>query len=331
MPLILGKSQPMARGRMMTDTGNDHEYERWRRAIVSLKGDSKIHWTDTDRINGFYRQRNARTKVDQPVAIWGSSPNRIALVGGKAVAEGSTIWHDFIAWGWPKCAPVTYEEYKSAGQSGYWPDGKAAKHVDEAGMPVSRAATNEPPAFDALADQIEAAIDSLKDLPPIEAGAVADRVSDALARLRQLRQQAYTAKRDEKRPHEEQVAAVERKWSDIIDPADEVLKFASGRLNDWLRKEEQRLAREAAAASVERGSPSLDPIQPPRAQAGSAFSPRRTSLRTKRVGVVTDAKAFALHLLDNNDLALADFLNRRAQDAARSKVTMPGMEIKEER
>lgn len=61
---------------------------------------------------------------------------------------------------------------------------------------------------------------------------------------------------------------------------------------------------------------------------GGAFS-RSVSAKTKKVAVVKDAAALVGYLLEQKDADLQEYLAKRAEQARRAKVTLPGVEIKE--
>lgn len=61
---------------------------------------------------------------------------------------------------------------------------------------------------------------------------------------------------------------------------------------------------------------------------GSAYG-RATRKAKTRTATITDAMALAKHLLDANDTDLLEYLQKRADGAARAKITLPGMEIDE--
>lgn len=61
---------------------------------------------------------------------------------------------------------------------------------------------------------------------------------------------------------------------------------------------------------------------------GSAYS-KATRKAKQRSAKITDAAALVKHLLDANDADLLDYLQQRANAAARAKITLPGTEIDE--
>jgi hypothetical protein len=83
-------------------------------------------------------------------------------------------------------------------------------------------------------------------------------------------------------------------------------------------------AEEIAAEAVAEQAAAAAPIEAPRV--GTAHGRGVSAIKTKTATIV-DAKALALHLVETEDSDFLDYLKKRANAAARAKITLPGCEI----
>lgn len=296
-------------------------------------------------IDGWWRIKAATTKTDFPAVVWQDSNGVTWAQVGRAmpVREDSQQWFDFLAWSFPWAEAVTKEEFDKAMETGRWSDGKQSRRP----APVKTEAEAAPPldpdqssnnAFldEELRDQIEVLIEAGKRVVVTDQ-ATANKAAEITARLRILWKRAEDARKTEKAPLDQQVHAVQAKWTPMQQDAAAEGTRLDKLVSDWLKAEDRRLAEEAQKqaeearkASPVSPQPEAEPSQrtapAPKAAARSAYGRART-LRTVKKGVITDEAKFIKAIRGSADFK--EFLQNKANTIARTGTEVPGMKIEE--
>lgn len=297
-------------------------YDYWRNALAGKFG--AVH--DGDAQPGFYRARNKDGK-DDPVAIWCGDGEMVAYRNGTAV-DAADIWS------WVCRAPITEELYRAVAERGEpWPD--AIKEL------IGRN-SNNPPSDEAMADEVQSAIDAaMAELQnPVTDQAGCDRIANHRDRLAKMFKAKESERKAEKQPHMDAAAAVDTRWKPVLAKIEEAGGKLKNAITIWLLKEEQRRRaealeearrqEEARKAAAEANLPPPEPAPVPvveRPKAGTTG--RATALRTHKSAVITDyAKALA-HFAEA--MEVREVIQQLADRAARVDVATPGCEIKIDR
>jgi hypothetical protein len=245
---------------------------------------------DTNRrdLAGFYRGSGAATKTDWPVAIWApAGQEKIAVKVGRVAelyAEGSEKFEDFLGGLWPKCAAVAEADYRSAIETGRWPDGKPARKMDEAeqhGIAHARVQAHEEPAkpdapitmvhediqagighnrppadnpAEALRIELDSELERAKALlsKPIDTEDAAGEAAAWRKKLNAIAKLAGQNKDVEAAPHKTRIAEIEAVWRPIYDAAKTNADALRDHLKPWLNKlarveEDRQIAARAEA------------------------------------------------------------------------------------
>jgi hypothetical protein len=345
-------------------TEPDPHYDLYRRSKAGedISNEWGSHRNIEDVCWGFWRIIGAKTKHDDPVAIYGDNahPGIIVVVGSQrpwVTIDNEKGWHSFLTWRGPKAKAVTKAEWSQAVSTGFWPeDGKPAKEmtVDERLGISTEAGGNDAPIEEALADQIAALAEKLAAAKEPTTQDEANALSGDLDRMRALLKKATEVREEEYRPHKEAADGVSRKWAEIMAPGQSAGTVAEDRRKAFLKKEDARLAAEAAAENERRRKeaeaerirlqreaekkgldpatvepPKVDLVEPERATAGSQFG-RKSGLREYTVGKIVDLPMLANALLftgNGPDADLLEYLQKRADAAAKAGNPLPGTEI----
>lgn len=305
----------------------------------------------TEPVDGWWRMKAAKTKPDYPVVVWQDDSGNVWCQIGRAVPflENSDKWHNWKAVGWYHCEAVEQEVYDKALATGAWKDGK----------PATRQATEEPdgepegerrnaPATETLAtitDEMEAIFDAAAGLMVTDQ-ASANKAAGYVTRLRDLWKKADGLRVVEKEPHLNAGRMVDGKWRG---PLDQIATFGAlldGNMRKWMKAEKARLDKEQADAAEEArriaqaaqeasgGDEVPADHEPPRrtqpaptVQARSEYG-RAASLRKVRVAVIVDYNAFIRAIKEHADFK--EFIQKKADAAARANTPIKGMEIKED-
>jgi hypothetical protein len=225
---------------------------------------------------------------------------------------------------------------------------------------------NNPPAFDAYSMALDDAFATAKDFldgSPIETQGQADAVGRIVGEVKRIKKDADLARKEEKRPHDEAAAAVQAKWSPLIDRADTIVKAAQAPLTAYLNKladeqrEAERIAREEAArkaqeaiAAQRASAGSVDAVDAAKAlqkeadaahkaakragreKAHVAGMDRAIGLRTYWRHEITDRRELLKWIMNNDVPALEAFTDEYARTAVAGGVRwLPGVTITEEK
>lgn len=323
----------------------------WRTALSNPAEIGKsLKASEDSPMQGYYR---TRFKGGQwlPVAIFypEGSDQLIGYRNGKEVGDVNELWV------WSLRQPISYEAYEKAMAGGGFDDEPPAPIGDNSG-------STDP--FEALrlelAGEIEQAAEFAKR--EVKTQADADRAGIWAKRIADIGKRADGLRVVEKEPHLAAGRAVDDKWRDPIADAKDWAARLKRHVEPFLiaqkraeeararaaAEEAARLRREAeAAAAAARAAPEVDEkaeadrarmIQQAQeaekaaevrnAQAGRTGA--KVSLRTEKIGVVTDyAKAAAALVAMKHPDFIAE-IDRLAKAAAKKNFPFDGMEIREE-
>lgn len=222
--------------------------------------------------SGYWRLMNAKTKTDWPIAIFiQDDGTRIWQWGaGERKPFPPERYDDFRSWTFPHLAAVLKSEFKAAGETGAWPDGRRALPMP--GVDEQFDLSAPPPAIgdeapeganlagdearDAYAADIRAKIEPLEaeaqKLFPLNTKEKCERAAKIREDIRKLGTVGDTQRKAEKRPLDEQVAKVQGRWSFLTPASDLALSILNG-IDGWQKAEKRRLQKEAdEAAAAER-------------------------------------------------------------------------------
>lgn len=336
---------------------SDQNWTFWRSDLASPQDHNNV----TEPGSGFWRCRAAKTKPDWPIAIWwdGVTPN---VKVGNNLTTGDDALLEFLSGStWLKATAVSHADYKQAIDTGKWPDGKPARHMDEAEKHdiSTEPGDNAAPIEETLAEQIAAAVEKAQAITKITNADEARAANELADKLAALFKTGDAKRAEEKRPHDEAAKAVQAKWLPIITPATDARERLVGRgglVKQWLKAEQDRIDREhreekerqrqeaerirqenekAAAEAAEQGKDAPAPIpQPepetpavaPRAQAANSLG-RATGLRKVTRAKITDMGKLLLALQDHREMR--EFAQTLANRAAKAGIPLDGMEIEE--
>lgn len=300
------------------------QYDFWRRRMAGEV--VPIH--DGEPQAGFYRTKT-KDGTWHPVAYWfgrdGALRCRVADrdINEQAAAER-----------WPHISknPITHEVYKAVLAGQPWPDQHEGVIRDRA----NATGEEDESSFDGLKDRIEdLARDAQKliDAGPAADQSAADRASDLANRLAELQKTADAARAAEKKPLDEQVAAVQAKWKPLLGAADIYKRIKAAVITPFLvaeaakQREAQEAARRAAEEAAKAGQPIVEAQTRAAPKAGSGGR-RSVALRSVKRVTITDRAAVLAFFADNP--LITEALQKMAEKATAAGVNVPGVTITEE-
>jgi hypothetical protein len=344
-------------------TEPDPHYDLYRRSKAGedISNEWGSHRNIEDVCWGFWRIISAKTKHDDAVAIYGDDKQAgiIVIVGAQRPwinIDNAQGWHNFLTWRGPKAKAVSKAEWSQAVSTGFWPDKKPAREMsaDERLGISTEAGGNDAPIEEALADQIQALAEKLAAAKEPVTQDEANALSGDLDRMNALIKAANREFEAEFRPHKSEVDRISTKWHAIITPGEDAKAKAVKRRAAFLDKEDARRKAEAAAENERRRNaaeaerirlenearkkghdpatvepPKVELVEPERATAGSQFG-RKSGLREYTVGKIVDLPMLANALLftgNGPDAELLEYLQKRADAAAKAGNPLPGTEI----
>lgn len=301
------------------------QYDFWRRRMAGEV--VPIH--DGEPQAGFYKLRT-RDGSWHPVAYWFAKDGTLRCrVGNQDINEQTANER----WPYASKNPITHDVYKAVVAGEPWPDQHEAVIRDRAN---STGAEDEN-SFDGLKDRIEdLARDAQKliDAGPAADQSAADRASDLANRLAELQKAADAARAAEKKPLDEQVAAVQAKWKPLLGAADIYKRIKAAVITPFLVAEAAKMraaeeaARKAAEAAAKTGEPIAETQAPRAAPKAGASGRRAVALRTVKVVTITDRAAVLAFFADNP--IITEALQKMAEKATAAGVTVPGVTVTEE-
>lgn len=291
----------------------DH-FAWYRRALAG----EQVEYHDGDWHCGYFWMRRSRNGPRIGVAIWIDQPldpETNKLTGDEAVMclVGHRTDHqvyDDPARLWASIAkrPVPYDDYRAYYETGEWPDDKA---------PGPNFAEGDE--YEALIDQITAAVAAAREIAAIENQGTADKAANLRDRLNRLADEAERKRVELKRPHDEAAKAVQARWKPLVDTAKAGADGLRPKLTAYMTAKEQ----EAVAAAAETQAAAPKPIR-----AGGAHG-KRTGLRTQVHVEITDYIA-ALAAVQN-EREVREAVETVVRRIVRAGGTVPGVEKREER
>lgn len=328
-----------------------NRWKWWQDALAGTFG--PIH--DGDPQQGYYRVRR-KGEPWEPVAIWQDETTGawLAYRGGREADAGAI-------WTWCCRNPITHEAYEKAMAGGGFDD-------EPPQAPGIGDNSGEADPFDALRIEYLGEKELAEEFmrAPVTTQAQADKVAIWAKRLTAIKSRAEGLHKIEKQPHLDAGRAVDDKWRDLKTEPDDLAKRLKAHIKPFLQEqiraeeERQRKAREeadkarraaeeaarkaresdqqserereAAAREAERHA-ALARDAEAAAEARKVNAGRtgaRVSMRTEKIGVVTDYAAAAAALVAMNHKDLIAVIDQLAQRAAKAGMPFAGMEIREE-
>lgn len=310
--------------------------------------------SESDPQQGYYRTRRKGGQWE-PVAIFypEGSEQLVGYRNGREVSDLNELWV------WCLLYPISYEAYDKAMAGGGFDD--------EPPAPVGDNSDDADP-FEALRIEYlgekELAEEFMKR--PVTTQAEADKVAIWAKRLTTIKTKAEGLHKVEKQPHLDAGRAVDDKWRELKSDPDELSKRLKAHIKPYLQEqirqeeerqrkareeadrirrqaeEEARQAREADHQSDRAHSATEERQRLLEAQARAAEQEAearkvnagrtgaRVSMRTEKVGVVTDYVKAAAALVAMKHRDLIETIDTLAQRAAKAGMPFDGMEIREE-
>ena len=272
---------------------------------------------------GFYRQthreRYGARKTFKPVAYWpGANGKMNCRIGDEDVTPeiGQSIWQSVGN------HPVAEEAYREVAQrNGLWPDEHELVPMGD----------NLPPAeedtYENLKDKIEnlgrEAKRRLDDGPPITDQDEADQIANLADALSDLWKRADTLRKAERKPHDDSLKTIQKKWSGILTLAETYRNLKYALLTPWLKRIGQ-VQKEQAEAAVAAGTPAA--AEPSRPRAGTRG--RAMSLKTLKRAEITEYDEVLKFFAQNPEIKqlVQDLANRWV----RTGQAVPGTKVIEE-
>lgn len=329
----------------------DNEYAWW---LTKLAGDP-VKFHEDEPHSGRFRLKPYGDKPWLPVALWWDGERDendeltedatlVCLVGFAHNAHRDDPYKL-----WTRIADyvVTGDEYKTAFETGYWPDdpprvrGSIGDNLPE--DPHSAILAE-------LEGEAEIVAEFLRQ--PVESQEQADKIGPWTKRLIGIRQRADKLHDEEKAPHLAAGQAVDDKWRRPRAWSTELVAMLRDHLQPHLikqKREEQERARAAAAEAarlrgeaagklsdaertdlLRQASDQEQKAVPQKVSAGRTGA--KVTLRKERRARVTDYKVAANALLDLDgpiSIDLKTTIDQLAQRVVRGGLTPPGVEVEE--
>ena len=276
-------------------------------------------------------------------------------------------WQGFIDKSWLHCIAVNKNDWLVATTNGFWPDGRPARQMTEAeklGIDVGTG-DNQAPAHEVLGEQIAALAEKLDNTPAPTSQDDADNLQTLLDRMSVLLKTAEAKRVAEKEPHLQASREVDARWKGLMEPGATAASDADKRKRAYLKAElerRQREAREQAEAEARRRAEEqearnaelakqaedmgiepgdlAEPVAPEPAKPAPVEIPKASSatgiakgLRKVKKVTITDMGKLLAHFFPTGadyDAEAYAYFQKRAESAARGKVTLPGVTITEE-
>lgn len=306
----------------------------WQKALKGDIGDI----SESHPEQGYYRTRRKDGQWE-PVAIWWDEETGrwLGYRNGQEARDINQLWV------WSCRHPISHDAYQKAIAGGGFDD--------EPPAPVGHNSGSDDP-FEAirleLAGEAETAAEFLRS--EVKSQADADKAGIWAKRLSDIAKRADGLRVVEKEPHLTASRAVDDKWRDPIESAKELATKLKRHVEPFLieqkRKaeeqarqarqeaERQRKAAEAAedesarAAALQAAAQAEEASKVRNASAGRTGA--RVSVRTEKIGVVTDYAKAAAALVAMNHRDIIAVIDQLAQRAAKSGMPFDGMEIREQ-
>lgn len=252
----------------------DPRYSQWRLEMKHLKDtgtpfpEGQRHNRPEDAPCGFWRQRNARTKADHPIAIWFDGDRLCVKFGNKGeVATGEEV-ADFFAKGFLKCEAVlrdpdpkypNIDDWSTALATGSWRDGKPIRMPSaEEKADIIQTGDNsagEVDLWQQVHDNLDIGAAAIKTIGIIDTLDKANRLAGVIETMSAAGTLGEAERKRLKKPHDDAAAEVQNKWAPMLRDGSAAILNAKSAIQKFKDKEEARLkeeARKAQAAEEER-------------------------------------------------------------------------------
>lgn len=292
---------------------NADPYAWYRRALAATQAGQRIPAIVEDQPQcGMYRRRKGKGGPWIPAAIWQENGELRCRIGNDAADP-------HVEWLWLAKNPVPQEDAMAAFQTGRWPD-------DMAPDPAPTIGHNNGPVD--LPDQLKIEIDNaaywLEKIQTITNQQDCTIAANMAGALVKIANEAKAKHAEEKEPHLTAGRAVDAKWLSLIESAKNLAAKLKGASGAWMVAEEKRLQKEQLRSASPEGI-----AEPIKFKAVGGARGQKVALKTYRVAVITDYTALFMALKDN--AAIKELVEKLANRSAQAGVTLPGMEISEER
>ena len=270
---------------------------------------------------GFYRKSSKEyygaRKTFTPVAYWPENGVVRCREGDVNVdiARGNTLWNSVNR------NPVTEEAFREVAQrNGRWPDEHELVPMGDNLPP------EEEDTYESLRDKIEnlgrEAKRRLDDGPPITDQDEANQIANLADRLAELWKRADTLRKAERKPHDESLKTIQKKWSGILQLAESYRNLKYGLLTPWANRLD-RANKEQAEAAAAAGMPAPAPSRPRAGTRGRAMS-----LKTLKRAEITDYDEALKFFAQNPEVK--QLVQELANRWARTGQPVPGTKVIEE-
>lgn len=300
------------------------DQDPWSWWSAKLAGYASARMNESTPHPGFYRwvrrQGYGGKRYATPVAYWpGANGELNCRVGDKDVTpeRGRDIWIHVGE------HPVPEDWYRDVAEHDQkeWRDGLPAAPPEGSNLPPDIDTYEElREAIASLSKQAKKRLEGPPIADQVEADKLANELIDPLADLWKLVEEA---RKEERKPHDEALKAIQLKWLPLI-TATEVYKNLKFKLiTPWLKRQQETAKKEAEAAAAA-GSPAAADTRRPRA--GSTG--RAISLKVTRRAEITDYQECLKFFADNPDVRHT--VQTLADRAVRTGITVPGTQVIEE-
>jgi hypothetical protein len=270
---------------------------------------------------GFYREPRKEhygaRRTFRPVAYWpGENGQLHCRIGDEDVAPERALEL------WTRCGqhPVTEEAYRDVAQRGKpWPDEHELVAMGDNLPPDDESYEGLRDAIEPLAEEASRRLDG----PPITDQAEADRIANLADRLAELCKKADDGRKEERKPHDDELKRIQVKWVTIIGLAETYKNLKYKLLTPWLQALEAKRKQEAEAAAAG-GEPAA--ADAPRPRAGTRG--RAQTLKSTKKARIDDFEKALAFFKDSEDLR--GTVQMLANRAVRAGVTVPGVTVIEE-
>lgn len=316
--------------------------DRWAWYMAAKKDPSeigkslKVHPNDPKQ--GYYRIRFKGGQWE-PVAIFypDGSNQIVGYRNGRVVRDLEALWVGCCR------NPISYGAYQKAMAGDGFDDEPPA-------IPTIGDNSGDADPFEAIRIEMAGEVEMAGELmaEAITTQAQADKAGIWATRFTDIAKRADGEREREKAPHLAACREVDGKWKPLVDDAKEQAKALKRHVEPFLlaekrkRDEEARKARDEAekkrieamqandedtrAAALQAADEAERSADTKNASAGRTGA--RVSVRTEKIGVVTDYAAAAAALVAMNHRDIIELIDKLANRAAKASVPFAGMEIK---
>lgn len=309
------------------------DYSYWANA---LKGEFGPIF-DSEAFPGFYRKRTGKAAGYVPCAIWEQDGNLVALVDGQA-ADPSAVW-SYVA-----DKPISEAHYRERVETGKWWDEDSATTASLSPPPIGHNQGPTDPA-EILSEQITAALAGVDAYAEVKDDETASKAQSLRSRLLELSREADGIRVKTKEPHLEAGRAVDTLYQPLVKNS----KAGADTIAKALGAFETAKAREAAMVAKIAEDARKKALEEAQAKAPIgvtvevepapvvAAAPARIAGSYGRAASVKPVK---IATVANQDLAyaflrlqpeLVELIQKLAQKMVTTGMTVPGVEITEER